>query len=60
MNKIEFVLHEQVTEAELSAIIAGAETSNAFMRKTIAQNDHIIGMAKLRLLSREIAEAERE
>jgi hypothetical protein len=60
MEKFDFVIHERATEAELQSIIAGAEASNTSMRKTIAQNEQIRDMAKLRLIAIEIAEAERE
>ncbi|MFL9976062.1 hypothetical protein [Paraburkholderia graminis] len=57
---IHLVLDESFTEAGLKALIDGAEASNTSMCKAIAQNDQIRDMAKLRLLSLELAEAERE
>lgn len=57
---MELTIYEHATEAQLKSIIAGAEASNTSVRKVIAQNEQLRDMAKLRLLSLELAEAERE
>lgn len=55
-----FELHEGLTETELNEIIATAEASNINMRATIARNEILRDMAKLRLISLELQDAERE
>ena len=45
-----FARHEGLTETELKALVAAAETDSINMRAAIARNDAIRDMAKLRLI----------
>ena len=60
MKNIKFVMHEQMTEVSLKQIIQDAERDTTQHRIAIARNDQISAQAKLRLLSMELAAAERE
>lgn len=60
MENIKFVIHEHATDAELKDLVRAAEDDTTQHRVAIARNDQIKAHAQMRLLSLELAEAERE
>ncbi|MCE4541391.1 MULTISPECIES: hypothetical protein [unclassified Caballeronia] len=57
---MEFVIDPSMTEESLNTLIRGKEIANTMLRKDIAINDRLIAQAKLRLINKDLENAEVE
>lgn len=57
---MEFVIDKSVSEDMLKRIVAAAEVGNAQLRAEIARNDQLIAQAKIRLINKDLENAEVE
>ncbi|WP_250501887.1 hypothetical protein [Caballeronia sp. AZ7_KS35] len=57
---MDFIIDPNASTENLNAMVSAAEAQIIDYRKAVAQLEQIRDMAKLALLGREIAEAERE
>ncbi|SAK97842.1 hypothetical protein AWB79_07524 [Caballeronia hypogeia] len=57
---MEFVIDDSMTEESLKLFIRGKEAANTMLRKDLAVNDRLIAQAKIRLINKDLQNAEVE